>query len=411
MWLKERFELVSLDDIRKADQTLHGRVLRTPLVHSAFFSKQINGEVFLKLENLQRTGSFKLRGATHKIQSNLSHIGSRGVVAASAGNHAQGVALAAREAGVPATIVMPEWASITKQESTRAYGGQVLLKGQSIAECIDEALVLAETEMTFIHPYDDPETIAGQGTIALEIFNKLPDPDLILVPIGGGGLIGGIAAAAKAIRPETRVIGVQAAACPSAYRSRELGQVVGVEAEKTIADGIAVKQPGELTFQIIQEKVDEILLVEEEEIGYAVLTLLEREKILAEGAGAVPVGALINPSTAIPKGSKVVLVISGGNVDTPLLNRILKKGLLRNGRMMKFAVNLEDTPGSLAELLTLIARLQANVLKIDHRRNEEDLPIYVSRVELELETRGWEHLNEVSEGLRKSGYVIELKHG
>ena len=409
--MKERVELISIDDIRKAEQALHGRVLHTPLVHSPYFSKQIDGEVFLKLENLQRTGSFKLRGATHKIQSNLSRIGSQGVVAASAGNHAQGVALAAREAGIPATIVMPEWASITKQESTRAYGGQVLLKGQSIAECIDEALALAETDMTFIHPYDDPETIAGQGTIALEIFNKLPDPDLILVPIGGGGLIGGIATAAKAIRPETRVIGVQAAACPSAYRSRELGQVVGVEAEKTIADGIAVKQPGELTFQIIQEKVDEILLVEEEEIGYAVLTLLEREKILAEGAGAVSVGALINPSTAIPKGSKVVLVISGGNVDMPLLNRILKKGLLRNGRMMKFAVNLEDTPGSLAELLTLIAKLEANVLKIDHRRNEEDLPIYVSRVELELETRGWEHLNEVAEGLRKSGYVIELKHG
>ena len=403
--------MVSLDDIRNADQALHGRVLRTPLVHSPFFSKQTGGEVYLKLENLQRTGSFKLRGATYKIQSNMSRIGSRGVVAASAGNHAQGVALAARDAGVPATIVMPEWASITKQEATRAYGGQVLLKGQSIAECIGEALALAETEMTFIHPYDDSETIAGQGTIALEVFDKLPDPDLILVPIGGGGLIGGIATASKSIRPETRVIGVQAAACPSAYRSRELGHVVEVKAEKTIADGVAVKQPGELTFQILQEKVDEILLVEEEEIGYAVLTLLEREKILAEGAGAVPVGALINPSTTIPKGSKVVLVISGGNVDTPLLNRILKKGLLRNGRMMKFSVNLEDTPGSLAELLTLIARLQANVLQIDHRRDEEDLPIYVSCVGLELETRGWEHLNEVADGLRKAGYAIELQHG
>jgi threonine dehydratase len=321
------------------------------------------------------------------------------------------VALAARDAGVPATIVMPEWASITKQEATRGYGGQVLLKGQSIAECIAEALALAETGMTLIHPYDDPETIAGQGTIALEIFNKLPDPDFILAPIGGGGLIAGIATAVSSINPETRVIGVQAAACPSAHRSRELGQVVEVKAEKTIADGIAVKQPGELTFQIIQEKVDEILLVEEDEIGYAVLTLLEREKILAEGAGAVPVAALIDPSAAIPKGSKVVLVISGGNVDSPLLNRILKKGLLRNGRMMKFSVNLEDTPGSLAELLTLIAKLQANVLQIDHRRNEEDLPIYVSCVELELETRGWEHLNDVVEGLRKAGYAIQLQHG
>ena len=403
--------MVSLDDVRKADQVLRQRVLRTPLVHSPYFSQQTGGEVYLKLENLQRTGSFKLRGATYKIQSTLGRIGSSGVVAASAGNHAQGVALAARDAGVPATIVMPEWASITKQEATRAYGGRVVLKGQSIAECIGEAMALAETGMTFIHPYDDPQIMAGQGTIALEIFNKLPDPDLILAPIGGGGLIAGIATAAKSIRPETRVVGVQTAACPSAYRSRELRRLVEVKAQKTIADGIAVKQPGELTFQIIQQKVDDILLVEEDEIGYAVLTLLEREKILAEGAGAVPVGALINRSVTIPKGSKVVLVISGGNVDAPLLNRILKKGLIRNGRLMKLAVNLEDIPGSLARLLSLIAKLKANVLQIDHRRNEEDLPIYVSRVALELETRGWDHLKEVAEGLREAGYAIELQQG
>jgi threonine dehydratase len=334
----------------------------------------------------------------------LDRIGPKGVVAASAGNHAQGVALAAREAGIPATIVMPEWASITKQEATGAYGGQIVLKGQSLAESIQEARTLGETDMTFMHPYDDPEAIAGQGTIALEILSKLPDPDLILVPIGGGGLIGGIATAAKSIRPETRIVGVQAAACPSAYRSREVGQVVRVEAQRTIADGIAVKQPGELTFQIIQEKVDEIVLVEEDEIGHAVLTLLERKKTLAEGAGAVPVGALFNPSTPIPKGCKVVLVISGGNVDMPLLDRILRQGRMRNGRMMQLAVNLDDTPGSLAKLLSLIAQLQANVLQIDHHRNEENLPIYVSRVELELETRGWEHVDEVAEALRKAGY-------
>ena len=266
---------------------------------------------------------------------------------------------------------------------------------------------LVQTEMTFIHPFDDPETIAGQGTIALEIFKELPDPDLILVPIGGGGLIGGIATAAKSIRPQTRIIGVQAAACPSTYRSRELGQIVRLEAQRTIADGIAVKQPGELTFQIIQEKVDEILLVEEEQIAYAILTLLERKKILAEGAGAVPIGALFNPSRPIPKGRKVVLVISGGNLDTPLLDRILRQGLMRNGRMMKFAVNLDDIPGSLARLLTLIAGLEANVLHIHHHRSEKDLPTYMSRVELELETRGRDHLNHIAEALRKAGYWIE----
>jgi threonine dehydratase len=405
--VRKKIKLVSLDDIQKADRILHGKVLRTPLVHSPYFSKQIEGEVYLKLENLQKTGSFKLRGATYKIQTHLKRIGPRGVVAASAGNHAQGVALAARQAGVSATIVMPEWASITKQEATRGYGGKVLLKGQSLAESIQEAMELAETEMTFIHPFDDPETIAGQGTIALEIFKELPDPDLILVPIGGGGLIGGIATAAKSIRPQTRIIGVQAAACPSTYRSRELGQIVRIKAQRTIADGIAVKQPGELTFQIIQEKVDEILLVEEEQIGYAILALLERKKILAEGAGAVPIGALFNPTTPIPKGRKVVLVISGGNVDTLLLDRILRQGLMRNGRMMKFAVNLDDIPGSLAQLLTSVAQLEANVLHIYHHRSEKDLPTYMSRVELELETRGWEHLNQIAEALRKAGYWIE----
>jgi threonine dehydratase len=305
-----------LDDIKKADRILHGQVLRTPLVYSPYFSEQVEGEVYLKLENLQKTGSFKLRGATNKIQTNLDRIGPRGVVAASAGNHAQGVALAAREAGIPATIVMPEWASITKQEATRGYGGQVRLKGQSLTASIREAEASVETGMTLIHPFDDPEVIAGQGTIALEILNELPDPDLILVPVGGGGLIGGIATAVKRIRPQTRVVGVQADACPSAYQSRELGELVRVEAERTIADGIAVKQPGELTFQIIQENVDEIVLVEEEQIAFAVLTLLERKNILAEGAGAVPAAALLDASAPIPKGGKVVLVISGGNVDT-----------------------------------------------------------------------------------------------
>ncbi len=403
--------MVSLDDIQKANRILDGKILRTPLVYSPYFSEQIEGAVYLKLENLQKTGSFKLRGATHKIQTHLNSIGPQGVVAASAGNHAQGVALAAREAGIRATIVMPEWASITKQEATRGYGGQLLLKGQSLAESIREAEKLVQTGMTLIHPFNDPEVIAGQGTIGLEVLSELPDPDFLLVPVGGGGLIGGIATALKSMRPQTRIIGVQAEACPSAYQSRKLGRVVHVEARRTVADGIAVKQPGDLTFQIIQEKVDEIVLVEEEQIAYAVLTLLERKNILAEGAGAVPVGALLDSSVPIPKGSKVVLVISGGNVDTPLLDRILRQGLMRNGRMMRFGVILDDVPGSLAQLLTLVARLQANVLQVYHHRSEVNLPISKSRVELDLETRGWDHLNEIADGLREAGYAIELIHG
>ena len=408
---EEGITLVSLDDVRKANSVLDGKIIRTPLVYSPYLSEQIEGEVYLKLENLQKTGSFKIRGATNEIQTHLDRIGPEGVVAASAGNHAQGVALAAREAGIAATIVMPEWASITKQEATRGYGGQVHLKGQSLAESIQEAKGLVEKGMTLIHPYDDPEVIAGQGTIALEILAELPDADLVLVPVGGGGLIGGIATAAKSMRPVIRVIGVQAEACPSAYRSCELGEAVRVEARRTIADGIAVKQPGELTFQIMQESVDEIVTVEEDQIAHAVLTLLERKNILAEGAGAVPVSVLFDSSVQIPKDSKVVLVISGGNVDTPLLDRILRQGLIRNGRMMKFGVILDDVPGSLARLLTLMARLQANVLQVHHRRSEENLPIYTSRVELDLETRGWEHLHEITEALREAGYSIELVHG
>lgn len=400
--------MVSLDDIRKADSILEGRILRTPLVYSPYFSAQAGAEVYLKLENLQKTGSFKLRGATNKIQTYLDRIGPRGVVAASAGNHAQGVAHAAREAGIPATIVMPEWASITKQEATRGYGGKIRLKGESLTASIREAEASVESGMTLIHPFNDPEVIAGQGTIGLEILNELPNPDLILVPVGGGGLIAGIATAVKSIRPQTRVVGVQAGACPSAHRSRKSGKPVRVEAGRTIADGIAVKQPGGLTFQIMQERVDEIVLVEEEQIAYAVLTLLERKKTLAEGAGAASAAALLDASVPIPKGGNVVLVVSGGNVDTPLLDRILRQGLIRNGRMMKFGVVLDDVPGSLAKLLTLVAECQANVLQIYHHRNKENLPIYTSRVELELETRGWEHLNEITDALNRAGYSIEV---
>lgn len=399
--------MISLNDIRDARRVLEGKVLSTPLVYSSYFSKQIDGEVYLKLENLQRTGSFKLRGAAYKIHALSNRIGPPGVVAASAGNHAQGVAHAAQQAKVRSTIIMPEWASITKQEATRAYGGRVVLEGQSLAQSIQKALELVDTGMTLIHPYDDPQVIAGQGTAGLEIFSELSDPDFIFVPIGGGGLIAGIATASKGLRPQTKIIGVQAANCPSAFRSRVMGRIQEVRSRKTLADGIAVKRPGELNFQIMQEKVDDIVVVEEDDISYAVLTLLEKKKLLAEGAGAVPIGAILNPEIRIPKGSKVVLVISGGNVDTPLLDRILRQGLIRNGRMMRFAVTLDDAPGSLARLLTLIAELKANVLHIGHRRNRPNLPISMSRVELDIETRGWEHIEQIAGVLRETGYFME----
>ncbi len=401
---------ISLDEIRNAAKVLRGKVIRTPLIYSSTFSRMTGARVYLKLENLQQTGSFKLRGASYKIQSNLERIGPGGVVAASAGNHAQGVALAASRAHLPSTIVMPVWASISKQEATRAYGGEVLMEGENLTDCIRKAGELVELGKTFIHPYDDPEVIAGQGTIGLEIFDDLADPDLIVVPVGGGGLISGIASAAKAIRPETKIIGVQAAACPSAYRSFRSGVRMGVDAEKSIADGITVKQLGNLPFAIIKELVDDMAVVDEDSIAGSIVMLLDRKKLLAEGAGAVPLAALIGKSLSFPEGSKIVLVISGGNVDSPLVDRIIRKGLFQNGRIMRLSVPLADTPGSLARLLGVIARHGANVLHIYHNRSGRDLPVFLSIVELELETRNREHIEEIAYELRSGGYEIQQVH-
>jgi threonine dehydratase len=318
------------------------------------------------------------------------------------------VALAAKQAGVPATIVMPEWASITKQEATRGYQGEVVITGRNLGESLAKAEELAEQGRTFIHPFDDPEIIAGQGTIGLEILSDLPEPDVVLVPIGGGGLISGIAAAVKALRPATRVIGVQTVECPSAYESLRQGKRLEVPAHSSLADGISVKQPGAITFEHIRRWVDQVVLVEEEQIAAAILMLLERKKVLAEGAGAVPLAALMSGSLGDLEGRRVVLVITGGNVDSPLLGRILRKGLIKKGRVMRFSVKLEDVPGSLAGLLKIISRLHANVLHIYHDRSGRDLPTYVTRVELELETRGFEHIDEVVERLEQARYKVVL---
>lgn len=401
--------MISLEDIQSAAATLQGRILRTPLIHSATFTKMAGAQVFLKLENLQKTGSFKLRGATFKLLRNAAAIGSRGVVAASAGNHAQGVALAARLAGIAAAIVMPLGSSLSKQEATRGYGGDVILDGNNLEESLRKAQEMAQEGKVLVHPYDDEDIITGQGTIGLEILEEIPDPDMIFVPIGGGGLIAGIASAVKAARPQTRIIGVQAAACPSAFASIQAGRVVRVEAHKSIADGLAVKQLGSINFEIIREKVDDIVVLDEEQIAAAILMLLERKKVLAEGAGAITLAALLQGAVRIPKDGKVVLVISGGNVDSSLLGRVLRQGLFRTGRVMRVSVCLEDVPGALAGLLSLIAKHQANVLQIDHDRSLLELPIYVSRVELELETRGPDHVQEILAALKAAGYSVETK--
>lgn len=400
--------MIPIEDIQQAATVIRKHIIRTPLVYSPTLSSAYGGEIYLKLENLQRTGSFKVRGATYKMLSRLDQIGPAGVVTASAGNHAQGVALAAHNAGIPSTIIMPEWASITKQEATRGYGGEVLLEGQSLAESIRKARELAEEGRLFIPPFDDRDIITGQGTIGVEIFEDLEDADIIAVPVGGGGLISGIASAAKQIRPQVRVIGVEAAVCPSAYESRRQGKVTRVEAKTSIADGISVKQIGDRNFEIIRKCVDDVLLVEEERIAAAILLLLERKKVLAEGAGAVPLAALMSGTLTIPPGSKVVLVISGGNVDSPLLGRIISKGLINKGRIMRLRVPLEDTSGSLVRLLALVAELKANVLHIYHDRNVRELPINLTYVELELETRGPAHSDEIVRTICEAGYEIKL---
>jgi threonine dehydratase len=399
---------IALADIRSAAERIKDVVIRTPLVYSPTLSETLGAEIYLKLENLQKTGSFKIRGATNKLLLRRNEIAEGGVVAASAGNHAQGVALAARNAGLAATVVMPEWASISKQEATRSYGGTVELAGISLNESLDRARELAEEGRTFIHPFDDPDIMAGQGTIGLEIVDELPDLDVAIVPIGGGGLISGVASAVKALRPDARIIGVQAAVCPSAAVSRREGRVQDVEAGTSIADGITVKKPGEHTFPIIQSLVDEVALVEEEQIAAAMLTLLERKKVLAEGSGAVPLAALQAGAVRLPKGAKAVLVISGGNVDSPLVGRILRKGLLKNGRIMRVKLTIDDIPGSLSRMLRLVAERKANVLHIFHDRDVKDLPVNRTYVELELETRGPDHMAEVREALEDAGYHMAL---
>lgn len=399
---------ISLEEFRQARQVIAPHINQTPLLHSAAFSKMFGGQIRLKLENLQRTGSFKVRGASYKILTEMTNIGPRGVVAASAGNHAQGVALAAGQADLQATIVMPVWASISKQEATRAYGAEVILHGNSIPESLDKARDLAADGRTFIHPFDDAQVITGQGTLALEICAEFPDVEMIVVPIGGGGLIAGVASAAKAFNPRIRIIGVQTSACPSAFESRRLAALTTVDPTGSLADGITVKRIGDLTFETIQELVDDIVVVEDEDIARAMLMLLERERVLAEGAGAVGVAALLSGRVRPPVKGRMVLVVSGGNVDSPLLGRIIDRGLQQNGRVMRLRVPLDDSPGRLAGLLTRIAELKANVLHIYHDRHVKDQAINMTTVQLEIETRGPAHIEEIADSLQDSGYTVDL---
>jgi threonine dehydratase len=400
--------MVSLADIKAAEIRISPHIIHTPLVHSPTISEITGANVYLKLETLQKAGSFKVRGATNKILSHITTVREQGVVAASAGNHAQGVAVAAHSAGIPATIVMPEWSSLSKQEATRGYGAQVIIHGKTLEDSIGRAQEIASEGRLFIHPYDDDEVIAGQGTIALEILADLPETDMIIIPVGGGGLIAGIATAAKAKKPEIKIIGAQAEACPSAGEAIRHGSPHRIPVGTTIADGIRVAETGKNTLPAIQHYVDHLALASEDEIADAMFLLLERKHIVAEGAGAVPLAAFMNGSIDVQSGTTVVLVISGGNIESTQLFRVIRQTLARQGRIMSFSVMLEDEPGTLARLLSVIAKERGNILHIHHMQGERDIPVQMARVSIELETRGWEHIEAFKKSLGDNGYEIRM---
>ncbi len=392
--------MLTLDMIRDAQRALEGIARKTPLDPAP----KLGENVYIKAENLQLTGAFKLRGAFNKIRSLTKEEAARGVIACSAGNHAQGVALSSTKLGVKSIICMPAGAPISKVEATKAYGAEVVLVPGVYDDAAREAERLAkENGYTFAHPFDDPYVIAGQGTIGLEILEQLPEATQVVVPIGGGGLISGIAMAVKMLKPSCRVIGVQAAGAASMYTSMQSGKRVELSKVSTIADGIAVKKPGELTFELCSKYVDEIVTVTEDEIAAAILFLLESQKTVAEGAGATPVAAVMHGCVDTTEG-KTVCVVSGGNVDVTTLSRVITKGLSRSGRLVEISAKIADKPGSLIQFLQVISSAGANVVQIHHAREDRDSSVGECIVEVVLETRDQAHVRQIEAALRTYGY-------
>lgn len=398
---------VNYRDIIEAAEALKGVVHHTPLDKSRTFSDLAGCELYLKLENLQKTGSFKIRGAYNKIRSLSDSEKAHGVIAASAGNHAQGVAYAANAAGIKSTIVMPEAAPLAKVVATRGYGAEVVLSGYVYDEAFQKAKELQkENGQTFIHAFDDPSVIAGQGTIGLEILKDLEDVSAIVVPVGGGGMIAGIAAAVKEAAPHVKVYGVQAQGAPAMYMSKREHAIKTTPDAVTIADGIAVKVPGEITFSIIDHYVDDIFVVDDESIATTILLLLERAKLMVEGAGAISLAAVLKGR--IPDKGKVVSVISGGNVDINFISRIIERGLLKAGRRVKISTTLLDRPGALQHFLNIIARTNANVLHVFQDRVEHNVELGKAVVEVSLETRDVLHTETIVTSLRQEGYDVNV---
>ena len=400
---------ISLEDILKAKAILQGVTYKTALLHNPYLSNLSGNQVYVKMENLQRTGSFKLRGAYNKMAHLTDQERQRGVVSSSAGNHAQGVAVAASMFGIKSTIVMPTHAPLSKVTATRRYGAEVILFGDVYDDAYNEARrIQAETQATFIHPFNDPLVIAGQGTIALEILEDLPDVDVVVLPIGGGGLISGVALALKTLKPAVKIIGVQSKNNPSMQESLAQQRVITIKGFPSLADGIAVKRPGDLTFELVKRYVDEIVTVNEDEIASTMLLFLENAKVVAEGAGATSAAAIVYSLTHY-KNRKMVALLSGGNVDVNILARTIDKGLVKNGRKFFLTTVISDNPGALAQLLELIASKGANVLAVSHSRGTLDIPIRYAKVELELETIDVTQVQTIQKLLEENYYQVKIQ--
>jgi threonine dehydratase len=399
--------MIEAADIHAARGRLAGTIYETPCPYSETLSALTGARVFVKLENLQMTGSFKERGAANLLLQLSPDERRRGVVAAIAGNHGLAVAFHAARLGVSAVIVMPEWAPLAKVTAARRRGAEVVLHGDNFDEAYARAREIeAARDLVFVHPFDDPRVIAGQGTIGLELLEQVPGLDAVLVPVGGGGLLGGVALAVKTERPAVQVIGVQAQEVPGMASALAAGTRVTVPAATTIADGIAVRRVGEHTFDLARRHADRVVTVAEEEIANAILLLLEIEKTVVEGAGAVPLAALANRRVAL-EGRTVALVISGGNIDVNVIARIIERGLVKDGRLVRLRVRLRDRPGALARLTALVAEARANVLRIEHDRAFSRAPVGDTEVELTLETSGPPQIEAIKRHLAEAGYAVE----
>jgi len=397
--------MITLNDIQNATSRLEGIINHTPLIESDFFSEEYDNRVYIKPENLQKTGAFKIRGAFNKISTLSEETRNRGLIASSAGNHAQGVAYAAKILSANATIVMPRTTPLIKVEATKKLGARVILEGDLYDEAYHHALEISKSEgLEFIHPFDDYEVIAGQGTIGIEILQELPDTDTILVPIGGGGLISGIAVAAKHMKPEIKVIGVEPEGAATLLCAIEKGAVTELDKVQTIADGVAVRRAGNITFDIIKEYVDEIITVSDYDIMEAFLMLLERHKLIAENAGVLSLAALKKLKM---KDKKVVSLVSGGNIDVLTISALIDQGLINRGRVFCFSVELPDKPGQLLAVAQILSDCNANVVKLDHNQFKSLDRLHRVHLEVTIETNGKDHIEEITRELEKGGYTIE----